>query len=53
MARSLTVNHQESPSALFAVLMIVCAVLLMLGATFGAASDAPAETPPVVQARAN
>lgn len=45
MARSLTVNHQESPSSLFAVLMIFCAVLLLLGATFGS-SDAPAETPP-------
>lgn len=54
MARSLTVHHQESPSALFAVLMIVCALLLMLGGVFGASSttETPVE-PPVVQASAH
>jgi hypothetical protein len=47
MARSLTVTHQESPSSLFAVLLIVCAVLLLLGATFGSAAEAPADQPPM------
>lgn len=54
MARSLTVNHQESPSSLFAVLMIVCAILLMLGATFGSASETAEQAPPpVMQAATN
>jgi hypothetical protein len=51
MARSLTVKHEESPSALFAMLLLLCGGLLLLAATVGAWAEpstqqpAPVETP--------
>jgi hypothetical protein len=39
MARSLTVKHEESPSALFATFLILCGGFLLLGAAVGASAD--------------
>lgn len=44
MARSLTVKHEESPSALFATFLLLCGGFLLLGAAVGATSDADADT---------
>ncbi|MEZ4238318.1 MAG: hypothetical protein R3F59_19630 [Myxococcota bacterium] len=40
MARSLTVKHEESPSALFATFLILCGGFLLLGAVLGASAEA-------------
>jgi hypothetical protein len=50
MARSLTVKHEESPSPLFALLLLVCGALLLLAAAVGTAPDGPARDIPVEQA---
>jgi hypothetical protein len=39
MARSLTVKHEESPSALFATFLILCGGFLLLGAAVSASAD--------------
>jgi hypothetical protein len=52
MARSLTVKHEESPSALFATLLILCGGFLLLGAAIGASAEADdpgATTPAAVE----
>ena len=49
MARSLTVKHEESPSALFALMLLLCGGLLLLAATVGAWAD-PVPSAPVEQA---
>lgn len=49
MARSLTVKHEESPSALFATFLILCGAFLLLGAAISASADGqadPAEVQP-------
>lgn len=47
MARSLTVKHEESPSALFATFLILCGAFLLLGAALGTAGEPdPGQTPP-------
>ncbi|MEQ1505687.1 MAG: hypothetical protein ABMB14_25865 [Myxococcota bacterium] len=46
MARSLTVKHEESPSALFATFLILCGGFLLLGAAVGASADPGEENPP-------
>jgi hypothetical protein len=43
MARSLTVKHEESPSSLFVVLMVLCAGLLLLGAAMSASDPGTPE----------
>lgn len=51
MARSLTVKHEESPSPLFGILLLICGGMLLLAATMGAWADpAPAQPAPVEQA---
>jgi hypothetical protein len=39
MARSLTVKHEESPSALFTTFLILCGGVLLLGAVLGASAE--------------
>jgi hypothetical protein len=39
MARSLTVKHEESPSALFTTFLILCGGFLLLGAILGASAE--------------
>lgn len=51
MARSLTVKHEESPSALFATFLILCGGFLLLGAAVGASADSSESDPvPAIEA---
>jgi len=50
MARSLTVKHEETPSALFALMLLLCGGLLLMAATVGAWAD-PSPPTPVEQAQ--
>ena len=51
MARSLTVKHEESPSALFATFLILCGGFLLLGAAVGASADSTeTEAAPAIEA---
>ena len=46
MARSLTVNHEESPSALFATFLILCGGFLLIGAALGTSAEVDTNPPP-------